>query len=133
MKEAVQSCLISSIPYYMTCRLLQNIFFREFARFFRETSHFRDIEIFCFREIMLPLKYAIQTIAFSKDWNLLFSGDWNMSFSGNYNTLILERLKCAIFGGLKYVIFGKLQYFNYWKTEMCYFRDIEMFNFFFNF
>ena len=98
--------------------LLQIISFREFARFFRETSRFRDIGMFCFREIMLPLKYAIQTIAVSEDWNLLFSGDWNMSFSGNYNILILERLKCAIFGRLKYVIFGTLLYFNYREIEM---------------
>ena len=59
----------------MTCHLLQNIFFREFATFVRETSHFRDIEMFCFREIMLPLKYVIRTIAVSEDLNLLFSGD----------------------------------------------------------
>ena len=42
--------------------------FWEIARFFRETSHFWDIEMFCFREIMLPLKYAIRTIiAVSED------------------------------------------------------------------
>ena len=60
---------------YMTCNLLQNIFFREFARFFRGMSQFQDIEMFCFREIMLPLKYVIRTIAVSEDLNLLFSGD----------------------------------------------------------
>ena len=50
----------------MTCHLLQNIFFREFATFVRETSHFRDIEMFCFREIMLPLKYVIELLHFRK-------------------------------------------------------------------
>ena len=59
----------------MTRHFSQNIFFREFARLFRETSHFRGIQMFCFREIMLPLKYVIQTILVSEDLNLLFSGD----------------------------------------------------------
>ena len=101
----------------MTCHLLQNIFFRKFARLFRETSHFRDIQIFCFRVTMLPLQYVIRTIAVSGDLNLLFSGDWNISFSGdwnislseNYNTSIFGRLKCAIFGRLKCAIFGRLK------------------------
>ena len=48
--------------------------FLKFARRFRETSQFWDIEMFCFREIMLPLKYVISTIAVSEDLNLLFSG-----------------------------------------------------------
>ena len=51
----------------MTRHLLENILSQEFARFFREASCFREIEMFCFQEIMLPLKYIIQTIAFSKD------------------------------------------------------------------
>ena len=59
----------------MMYHFLKNIFFREFVRYFRETSHFRDIEMFYFREIMLPLKYVIRTIAVSEDLNLLFSGD----------------------------------------------------------
>ena len=54
---------------------VESIFFRGFARLFRETSHFRGIEMFFFREIMLPLKYVIRTIAVSEDLNLLFSGD----------------------------------------------------------
>ena len=115
--------------------------FREFARFSGETSHFQDIELFCFRQVMLPLKKcAIRTNTISGDWSVLFSGDWNMSFSGNYDTLIPGILKCAIFGRLKWVIFwrsecvifgrlnsiifGKLQYFNFREIEMCHFREI---------
>ena len=59
----------------MTCHQLQNTFFREFAKIFRGTSHFRDIEMFCFREIMLPLKCVFRTIAVLEDLNLLFAGD----------------------------------------------------------
>ena len=65
--------------WYLVTRLLWRAicdkicFFRKFGRFFRETFHLRDIEMFCFREIMLPLKYAIWTIAVSEDLNLLFS------------------------------------------------------------
>ena len=46
---------------------VENMFFREFVRFFRETPHFRDIEMFCFWEIMLPLKDVIRTVAVSED------------------------------------------------------------------
>ena len=93
----------------MTCHLSQNIFFREFARLFRETYHFRGIQMFCFREIMLPLKYVIQTIPVSEDLNLLFSGDWNVSFFGNCNTSIFGGLNSVIFRRLKDVIFGRLK------------------------
>ena len=89
--------------------LLQNMFSREFARFFRGTSHFRDIEMFCFWEIMLMLKYVL---------NLIFLVDWDISFSGDWNT--------SIFGRLNYAIFGRLQYFNFREIEMCYFQEIEM-------
>ena len=102
------------------------IFFREFATFLRETSHFRDIEMFCFWEIMLPLKYVIRTIAVSEDLNLLFSGDWNISFSGNCNTSIFGRLNCVIFGRLKDVIFGRLEYLIFGKLQYFHFREIEL-------
>ena len=110
----------------MTCNLLKNIFFLEIARLFRGTSHFWDIEMFCFREIMLALKYVIRTIAVLEDLKLLFSGDCNTSVFGRLNCVIFGRLKDAVFGRLKYLIFGKLKYFNFWEIEMCHFREVEM-------
>ena len=65
----------------------ENIFFREFARFFRGTSHFRGIEMFCFQEIMLPVKYIIRAIVVSGDLNLLF---WEIEISHFREIAILQ-------------------------------------------
>ena len=120
-------------------------FFREFARSFRETSHFWDIEMFCFREMMLPLKYVIRTIVVSEDLNLLFSGHWDISFLRNCNTSILGRLKCVTFRRLKMCHFRESEMCHiremamchfreiatcfFWKIEMCYFQETEMYHF----
>ena len=100
---------------------------------FRGTSHSLDIEMSCFREIMLPLKYVIRTIAVSEDLNLLFLGDWkmsflgdwNISFSGNYNTSIFGRLKCVIFGRLKYVILGRLKCAFFGRSKWSIYRRLK--------
>ena len=52
----------------MTCHLLQNIFFGKLRDFLEKRLIFGILKCSFFREIMLPLKYAIRTIiAVSED------------------------------------------------------------------
>ena len=105
--------------------------FREFARFSGETSHFRDIELFCFRQVMLPLKKcAIPTNTISGDWSVLFSGDWNVIFGKlrHFNSRNIEM--CHFWetemGHFLEIWMCHLQYFNFREIEMCHFREIEI-------